>query len=136
MSALEIEVLDRAVCLDLLRSAHVGRVGASVDALPVIFPVNYGMLGESVVFRTVPGTRFDAATAGAVVAFQVDEFGVHDSVSWSVLLQGVAGEVTEPDEVARVSVVPLPAWDTGHRAGRFLRLDRYQLSGRRFRGGT
>ena len=49
-------------------------------------------------FRTVAGTKLDAATANAVVAFEVDggtERNQGDG-AWSVLVRGVAREVNDP----------------------------------------
>src|SRR5664280_868493 len=69
-----VEVLSRAECLELLSHAAIGRVGVSIDALPVILPVHFALFGDSVLFRTVPGTKFDAAAVGAVLAFQADSY--------------------------------------------------------------
>lgn len=79
-------ILTRPECLELLSQAPVGRIGASIDALPVILPVHFGLFEESVLFRTIPGTKLDAATLGAVVAFQADGRELRDGTYWSVLL--------------------------------------------------
>ena len=34
-----LEVLDRQTCLELLATAPIGRVGLSIEALPVVLPV-------------------------------------------------------------------------------------------------
>src|ERR1035438_10129986 len=93
-----VEVLSRAECLELLSHAAIGRVGVSIDALPVILPVHFALFGDSVLFRTVPGTKFDAAAVGAVLAFQADSYEPESPTAWSVLLQGIASEVTHPEE--------------------------------------
>lgn len=90
-----VRELSRGQCLALLSTAPVGRVGVSLGALPVILPVNYVVLDERVVFRTVPGTKLDAATARTVVAFEADGHDPHGTWGWSVLIQGVARELTE-----------------------------------------
>lgn len=59
-------------------------IGASVSALPVIFPVHFALFEESVLFRTAPGTKLDAATIGAVVAFQADAREPFGESHWSV----------------------------------------------------
>ena len=82
-------VLARAECLRLLAGADVGRVGVSIDALPVILPVHFVVTDESVVFRSALGTRHDAATLGAVVVFQADGYDPSGTSGWSVMLQGV-----------------------------------------------
>lgn len=66
------EVLSPNDCLNLLATVSVGRVGVTIDALPVVLPVNFSLLDRAVVFRTVPGTKLDAATAGMGVVFEAD----------------------------------------------------------------
>ncbi|MGA9112477.1 MAG: pyridoxamine 5'-phosphate oxidase family protein [Candidatus Dormiibacterota bacterium] len=88
--------LSRARCLDLLATAGLGRVGVSVQALPVILPVRYAVIGETVVFRTAPGTKLTAAMRRSVVAFEADRWDPCGAWGWSVLVQGVASEVTDP----------------------------------------
>ena len=85
-----LEVLDCATCIELLRGEHIGRLGLTVDALPAILPVDYCVLDDQIVFRTVPGTKLAAATRGAVVAFEVDHEDVETAERWSVLVVGVA----------------------------------------------
>lgn len=127
-----VDILTRAECLDLLSRSTFGRVGASIDALPVILPVHYGLWGHSVLFRTVPGTKFDAATNGAVVAFQVDQHEPHVDTAWSVLLQGIASKITDPTEAAEARTVPIKSWEGDDGADRLVRIDIFQVSGRRF----
>ena len=55
------EALDTEQCRTLLGSHNVGRMAVSVDALPVILPVNYAVDGDDIVFRTTPGTKLSAA---------------------------------------------------------------------------
>ncbi len=128
------EELDRRRCLELLGSVPVGRIGVSVRALPVILPVNFVMAGEDVVFRTIPGTKLDAAAAGAVVAFEVDSYARDGSWGWSVLIQGRCSEITDPREMEIVQALPLRAWAfRGGIAERFVRIETTFVSGRRFR---
>jgi nitroimidazol reductase NimA-like FMN-containing flavoprotein (pyridoxamine 5'-phosphate oxidase superfamily) len=63
-----LETLDRDECLRLLATVPVGRIGLSIGALPAILPVNFAMVGSSIVIRTVVGSKLDAATRHAVVA--------------------------------------------------------------------
>ena len=92
-------------CLTLLTSVPVGRVGLSIDALPVVLPVNFAVIDGNIVFRTVAGTKFDAATTGAVLAFEADRYAPSDPSGWSVLVQGVAVPVTDPNEIARLAAL-------------------------------
>ena len=43
-------VLERAECLRLLEGQGVGRVGCRVHGRPVIFPINYVVLDNAVLF--------------------------------------------------------------------------------------
>lgn len=84
--------------------------------------------------RTVPGTKLDAATRRAVVAFEVDGYAADGLSGWSVLVQGVCSEITDPGERAVVAGSPLRAWafDEGV-AERLVRIEASFVSGRRFR---
>jgi hypothetical protein len=128
-----LETLDRAECLRLLRTASVGRIGLSMGTLPVILPVNFAVAGDRIVVRTVPGTKLDAATMHAVVAFEVDDHAPDGSWGWSVLVQGICTEVVAPAERAALAAGPLPAWAFGGGATRFVRIDLSFVTGRRFR---
>ena len=75
-----LELLTPDQCQDLLARSGVGRVGVTVAALPAIFPVNYALLGDDIVFLTGEGTKLRAAADRAVVAFQVDGFDLERQV--------------------------------------------------------
>ena len=125
-----LEVLDRAECLTLLSEARTGRVGVSVRALPVILPVNYALMGDAIVLRSVSGSKLDAALAGAVVAFEVDQLHEHTAGGWSVLVQGVATVLKEPTELARAETLGLRPWVNG-RNDRYVKISTDVISGRR-----
>ncbi|MGO8873541.1 MAG: pyridoxamine 5'-phosphate oxidase family protein [Acidimicrobiales bacterium] len=114
--------LSRSECLDYLRRVPVGRIGVSIDALPVILPVQFTLFGESVLFRTIPGTKLDTATIGAVVAFQADAFEPSAGSFWSVMLQGIPTEVDREAEPL-AAAVPVPGWDPFEPGHRLVRLD-------------
>jgi len=105
-----LEILDRDECLRLLATARLGRVGITSGALPVILPVNFRVVDEQIVFRTAQGTKLDAATRGAVVAFEADDMDPFDHTGWSVMVTGVARQVTAPDELARLHVESIARW--------------------------
>jgi nitroimidazol reductase NimA-like FMN-containing flavoprotein (pyridoxamine 5'-phosphate oxidase superfamily) len=128
-----LEMLDRDECLRLLATVPVGRIGVSIGALPAILPVNFALVGPHIVIRTVPGTKLDAATRRAVVAFEADSYAGDGSWGWSVLVQGVCSEVSDAAERAALSVNQPPAWafDPGG-AERFVRIDLSFVNGRRF----
>jgi nitroimidazol reductase NimA-like FMN-containing flavoprotein (pyridoxamine 5'-phosphate oxidase superfamily) len=105
-----LEVLGRDECLHLLGTSMLGRLGLTVGALPTVLPVNYRLIGDKVIFRTSIGTKLQAATTNAVVAFQVDDMDPLWHTGWSVVVTGVAREVTDPDELARLDVTRIPRW--------------------------
>jgi nitroimidazol reductase NimA-like FMN-containing flavoprotein (pyridoxamine 5'-phosphate oxidase superfamily) len=127
-----LDVLSREECLSLLRRAHIGRVAISVDALPAVLPVNFTLIGDDVVFRTNPGAKLDAALANNVVAFEADDVDPVYQTGWSVLVQGMAREVIEPDQVAEMRKAPLRAW-AGNGRDHFVRIPTRHVSGRRIR---
>jgi nitroimidazol reductase NimA-like FMN-containing flavoprotein (pyridoxamine 5'-phosphate oxidase superfamily) len=125
-----LEVLPREECLSLLRRARIGRVAISVDALPAVLPVNFTVIGEDIVFRTDPGAKLDVALANNVVAFEADDIDPVYQTGWSVLVQGMASEVVEPEQIETMRRAPLRAWAGGGR-DRFVRIPTHHVSGRR-----
>jgi len=127
-----VDVLSPEECISLLRSAQVGRVGLSMQALPVVLPVNFSLIDNDVVFRTVEGTRFHAAANGAVVAFEADGCEREGATGWSVLVQGVARVVSDPSELQQVAGLTLEPWALDGSADRYVRIASSRMSGRRF----
>jgi nitroimidazol reductase NimA-like FMN-containing flavoprotein (pyridoxamine 5'-phosphate oxidase superfamily) len=105
-----LEVLERDECLRLLAHRRFGRVGVTEGAVPTILPVNYWCDGASIYVRTTPGTKLDAALRDAIVAFEVDDVDAFDHAGWSVIVTGVAREVTDRAELDRLADAPLPRW--------------------------
>src|SRR5579884_4560783 len=110
-----IEVLGEDECRALLATAKIGRLGVCMGAMPAIFPVNFVVDGDSIVFRTAQGTKLNAATHHAVVAFQCDEVDEFEHTGWSVLVVGMARAVTDPHELERHRGLPLRPWAAGTR---------------------
>ncbi|MGH8964472.1 MAG: pyridoxamine 5'-phosphate oxidase family protein, partial [Actinomycetes bacterium] len=79
----DVTELDEAECLSLLAGKTIGRIVFTDSALPAAQPVTYFLDGEEVVFRTGGGGKLAAATRGAVVAFEVDEFDTGSHTGWS-----------------------------------------------------
>jgi hypothetical protein len=129
-----LEVLDPVECARLLASATFGRIGITVSALPTILPINYRLVDRRIVFRTAPGTKLDAATRGAVVAFEVDSIDPLDHSGWSVVVTGVANEVTDPADLAELERAQIPRWAPSPQ-DRIVELPLHMVSGRRLRPG-
>ena len=106
-----LEVLDEEQCRSLIQSRNLGRIAFTFEGVPEIFPINYAADGSTVVFRTAADTRLQAA-AKHRVAFEVDDWDPTAGVGWSVVVKGIAEEITrgiDPFAVALRSrpVIPL-----------------------------
>ncbi len=129
-----IDVLTLRECLDRLRSTPVGRLAFVDSGSPVILPVNHGLDGTDVVFRTTYGSKLQVAEDARKVAFEVDGIDTRTHHGWSVLVKGVAGPVYDPADVARYEALEVSAW-AGLDAGPavWIRLRPEEISGREIR---
>ena len=123
-------------CLRLLATVPVGRVGVTIDALPAVLPVNFVVTSGAVVFAHGAGDQARrAATAGAVVAFEADSYGTADAPGgWSVLVRGIAREVTDPAEIEIARALPFDSWAWDGAADRFVMIEPTVVTGRRIVG--
>jgi nitroimidazol reductase NimA-like FMN-containing flavoprotein (pyridoxamine 5'-phosphate oxidase superfamily) len=132
-----LEIIDRADCLKLLASEEVGRLGVAFGGRPEIFPVNYVVDGDEVIFRTDPGTKLAAATQNPVV-FEVDDLDRVARSAWSVILHGRAHQVSSYDSPAltrRLAPHCLYPW-TGTAKAHLMHIVPTSISGRRVPGRT
>ena len=101
----ELDELTRQECLALLAVHAVGRIAVIADDnMPFVVPVNYRLATDTVVFRTDGGTKLDALLRHPV-AFQIDSIDPLERTGWTVLVCGIAHEVT-PQELESVQVEP------------------------------
>lgn len=109
--------LDRAECVRLLTSETVGRLGFVHEGSPEVLPVNYVMDGDAVVFATNTGMKLWDATRSPVV-FEVDCVDSSSRSGWSVVVHGLAQEVTTADApvlTERLAALHLRPWVEGDR---------------------
>jgi nitroimidazol reductase NimA-like FMN-containing flavoprotein (pyridoxamine 5'-phosphate oxidase superfamily) len=125
-----IEVIDREECLQLLRSTDIGRIAVVEAGHPVIFPVNYAMDGELIVFRTAEGTKLDAAVRGGPVAFEIDDPDRHTRTAWSVVVTGWSRLATTPSQAERFEALGLRPWSS-HQKDNWVVVHPERISGRR-----
>ncbi len=92
--------------------------------------MNYIFDDDSVVFCTGKGTKLTTVVGGADVAFEVDDTAPLHHSGWSVLVQGHAEVITDPQETGRLERGPLRPWAKGVRAN-WIRISLDQISGRR-----
>jgi hypothetical protein len=126
-----VEVLDASACWDLLREVSVGHLAVLVDGHPEIFPVNYKVDHQSVVFRTGEGTKLQAAAGPTAVALEADGTDQEKRTAWSVQVKGHAVVLEpSPDLMTGVGLTHFP-WQAGHK-DHFVRIIPTAVSGRRF----
>jgi nitroimidazol reductase NimA-like FMN-containing flavoprotein (pyridoxamine 5'-phosphate oxidase superfamily) len=117
--------------LDLLRRNELGRVAVCTPSGPRIFPVNYSVHRDSLVFRTAPYTVLGTYADGSLLALEIDGLDHEQRTGWSVVATGRASVIDEPAEIdaIRAEADPSP-WASGQRL-LYVRLRWEELTGRR-----
>lgn len=132
--ATEMLELNRAECLALLAVTAVGRIAISVTGWdqPMLRPVNYVFdeSTQSVVIRSGAGSKWYALLRSSRAAFEIDGTDPAERVGWSVIILGVAEEITDPAELRRIETLGLDPWAPGHKDSWF-RIRANTVSGRR-----
>jgi len=131
-----LQVLPDSECVLLLRANDLGRIGlVDRDARPLIFPVNYFFEDGVIAFRTSPGSKLELAP-GAEVCFEVDGWDEETRIGWSVLVKGVAHDITHPRGMptGRMHFLPVHPRAPGRRE-HWIGIWTREISGRRFRSG-
>ena len=131
-----LETLPFHVCLRLLASVPVGRVGFYADGELVLLPVNHAMDGQDVVFRTASGSKLTAGQEQEVVAFEADDYDLQTRSGWSVLVTGRATAVYDEAEVKRLNRLNLHPWATSVEHPFWVRIHPSSVTGRRTPGGV
>jgi nitroimidazol reductase NimA-like FMN-containing flavoprotein (pyridoxamine 5'-phosphate oxidase superfamily) len=105
----------------------IGRIGVIQGAAPVVLPVNYAMDGDSVVFRTAPGTKLDSGQRSRA-CFEVDSFDRETKTGWSVVVAGHLEEV-QPYEINGLVQLEVQPWASGTK-DHWMRLRPSRITGR------
>jgi hypothetical protein len=121
--------LDEEECWRFLGRHRLGRVGLVHLGEPLVFPVNYGVDGRSIVFRTAPGTKLSLADAHGRAVFEVDEASDLFETGTSVMVHGAIRRVTDPTVVDQLEQLPIRRWAPGDR-DHFLRVVPDAVTGR------
>jgi nitroimidazol reductase NimA-like FMN-containing flavoprotein (pyridoxamine 5'-phosphate oxidase superfamily) len=129
--AAKMSILGADECWALLRSCEVGRLAVSIAEHPDIFPVNFVVDSESIVFRTAEGTKLAASVLGRGVAFEVDGYDATAGEAWSVVAKGSAHEIERMQDLFDAVELPLFPWHAGPKH-RYVRIGPVEVSGRRF----
>src|SRR4051812_42687373 len=125
-----IEHLPQAECWELLAATPIGRIAVLVEGKPVVFPVNFEVDGRSVVFRTDPGNKLRGLSQRSSVCFEIDDIELASKTGWSVLVKGLAGEVTDPSQIRTLDDLPLEFWALGPKS-HWVRITPVEVTGRR-----
>lgn len=117
-------------CVELLASEETGRVALCTPGGPVIVPVNYTVVADSIVFRTTPYSELGTHGWTSRLAFEVDRLDAEHRIGSSVVARGrgVMVEDREQLELIRAFHDPHP-WAPGARY-LYIRLYWEELSGR------
>jgi nitroimidazol reductase NimA-like FMN-containing flavoprotein (pyridoxamine 5'-phosphate oxidase superfamily) len=123
-----MEILPAAECWRLLAGSPVGRIAVIGDGGPEIYPVNIAVTGETVVFRTDPGSKLAALASDPRVAVEADGIDLEQRDGWSVVVAGIVEELGGDDLLA-AQRLPLEPWTIGDKA-RWFRVKPLRISGR------
>jgi uncharacterized protein len=126
-----LEVLDRDECFRLLGHHGVGRVAVVDAGRPIIFPINYVVDRETIVFRSGLGTKVSGALEGRAVALEIDGHDRATATAWSVIVKGGAESVRPGHALMEALQLPLFPWQEGMK-DQFVRIVPAAVTGRRF----
>jgi uncharacterized protein len=129
--------LSREESLRLLAANRFGRLAVAMsDGSPVIRPVNYVFdePSQSVVFRTSAGSKLHAVLQAAEAAFEIDGIDERSRTGWSVIIRGVAEQVSNPTDIHRLDALGMTPWAPGHKR-HWVRIRARTVTGRRIVAG-
>ena len=125
-----LEELDTGECRRLLDGTAVGRLGYQTERGPRIVPMNYALVGDSIVTCTAPDTEIARFAVEQTVAFEIDQADEYLQRGWSVLVVGELRVISaEAIRMLPPGQTPDP-WPEGPRSV-FLQLGIDELTGRR-----
>ncbi|MBN9180190.1 MAG: pyridoxamine 5'-phosphate oxidase family protein [Microbacterium sp.] len=128
----DVAALEAQECWRRLAGQELGRLVTHVGEVFDIFPVNYVVDGETVLFRTAEGSKLFELTANSEVLFEVDHHTPQDA--WSVVVRGHAERLETSEEVARADALPLTPWIPTLKYN-YVRVVPSSVSGRAFHRG-
>lgn len=125
----ELHVLTEQRCWELLAPGGVGRVVFDSPRGPVALPVNFALLGRTVVFRTREDSEIANLAGSELAGFEVDRIDDAQRQGWSVM---ITGQVRNPreEELAQVESLGVTPWAAGDRHA-YLLLEPAEVTGRR-----
>ena len=125
------EILNAEQCWKLLAETSIGRLAVTADGAPDLFPVNYKVDGESLLFRTGGGGKVAAIENDARIAVEADFVNEDSGRAWSVVIRGRAEITTSPDPSLETVGRGLFPWQ-GIGKDHLVRILPEEVTGRRF----
>lgn len=119
-------------CWQLVATRPVGRVAVVVGRYPLVFPVNFVVDGQAIVYRTGVGAKLRSINRSNVT-FEVDEIDLAQRCGWSVMVKGVAQELDVGRDhrlVSQSEVGDAKPWAPGER-DHVIRIIADEVTGRR-----
>ena len=126
-------MLGPAECRQLLEGGRLGRVVVCDGDVPLVRPVNYGVVGGDIVVFTAIGGQLARLADGRRVAFEVDRSDAEQESGWSVIVIGRAtiGGIALRQRAEAIGVYP---WAAGERHC-VVRIRPVEMTGRRISPG-
>ncbi|MCH6231455.1 pyridoxamine 5'-phosphate oxidase family protein [Microbacterium sp. CFH 31415] len=124
-----VAALSDEQCWERLRTQELGRLVTHVGNVLDVFPVNYVVDDETLLFRTAQGSKLFELTVNDEVLFEVDDHT--DTDAWSVIVRGRAHALDTSAEVERADGLGLRPWIPTLKYT-YVRVEPTSLSGRAF----
>ena len=128
-----ITVLDDHEAWNLLSSVPLGRLVTHFAGQLEIFPVNFVIQGQTILFRTAEGTKLFTTVMNEKVLFEADDHTADEG--WSVIVRGTAKMLNSAEEIREAESTQLMPWVPTEKL-RFVRITPAELSARRFQFGS
>jgi len=125
------QILDVQQCWALLSETTVGRLSVTADGRPDIFPVNYKVDQQTLIFRTGNGAKLHAMQGDANVALEADAVSAEFGMAWSVVVKGHAVTATPTSTSLDTTGRALFPWQ-GVEKEHFIRIVPESVTGRRY----
>lgn len=131
-----VRELSTEECQGLIRGGVFGRIAITASSGPHLIPVNYSVVGETIVVATSAYSVLAREGRDTHAAFEIDGVDYERQSGWSVVVHGQLWMEEDEDELDRIHAEwPPHPWPDGTRS-LFLRLSLDDVSGRRVGGGT
>ncbi len=119
-------------CWSQLSEQELGRLVTYAGGVLDIFPVNYTVDRQCIVFRTAEGSKLTELTINDEVLFEVDQYT--DVDAWSIVVRGRAHRLATTEDVAQADTLPLKPWIPTLKYN-YVRIVPTSISGRVFQRG-